>query len=68
MFFKLSWIASLVMLFSLVFFSHAAALCCEPEDPEPCVSEEWGQQQHSGVNTFSHAIVWIVSSKTMKEN
>lgn len=36
--------------------------------PDPCVTEELGQQQHSGVNTLSHVIVCIISSTVMKEN
>ena len=36
--------------------------------PDSCVTEELGQQQHSGVNTLSHVIVCIISSAVMKEN
>lgn len=53
MFSKLTPVGTLVSPFRFVFFSHAAALCRDPAAPDPCVSEEWGQQQHSGVNTFS---------------
>lgn len=57
----------LVPPFSLVSFSHATALCRDPVAPDPCVSEEWGQQQHSGVNTFSHVIVWIIRHTTVED-
>lgn len=41
-------------------FSHATAPRCDPIVPDPSVSEEWGQQQHYGVNMFSHVFVWTI--------
>lgn len=38
-------------------FPCNSSVCCDLISPDPCVSEEWGQQQHCGVNKFSDVIV-----------